>query len=283
VKTAARAPLPSYLSRMYRDSAHRHDEHDRAVDAIQIADGMVGDCAAALAVMRGPERPARWTAARRLQDAYAAVWPHLDGARAVLATRGANTCGYDELRSRVSPVLAVADVGGDGRRRSARAPDLLGAELSRAIDDARRGVEELRLAMPGVDWGGIDARARTLAGTRLGPRGAWRSIAGVAGALALAAATWSTAVVPPRPAAAAASTMAEELASVVEARRARIAGLEVAIGDACDRPSVLELMKLYVMDGRFEIARTYADEYEARCGEDLAVRKWAAAPRPRAR
>jgi len=253
---------------MYRDRSHRPADHDRAVGAIQIADGLIADCAGAAALLGGPERPERWSAVRSLHDGYPEIWNQLDAARRILAARGAATTGYDELREQVSP-LAIASL--DGSR--AIDPDIL--------DDARRALEELRLAMPGADWQEIDARARKLAATRLERRGRL-VIAGLVSGFVLAFSVWGTAMMPRlRPNAAA--QMRAELTQVVVERRARIDELNAVIGEVCDRPRVLELMKLYVMDGRFEDAKAYADSYETRCGEDMAVRKWVNAPKPKPR
>jgi hypothetical protein len=107
-------------------------------------------------------------------------------------------------------------------------------------------------------------------------------IAGVAVGAVLAFSVWGTAMMP-RLRTSAASQMRVELTQVVVERRARIDELNTTIGEVCDRPRVLELMRLYVMDGRFEDAKLYADSYETRCGEDMAVRKWASAPKPKSR
>ena len=134
---------------MYRDSAHRPADHDRAVGAIQIADALIADCTAAAAQLGGPERHERWSALRTLHDGYPELWNQLDAARRLLASRGANTTGYDELRAEVSP-LAVGSL--DGSRPLDRT----------LLDDARRALEELRLSMPGADWGEIEARSKQL-------------------------------------------------------------------------------------------------------------------------
>ncbi|HSK05015.1 MAG TPA: hypothetical protein VK932_27390 [Kofleriaceae bacterium] len=254
---------------MYRDSAHRPADHDRAVGAIQIADGLIADCTAAAALFGGPERHDRWTAVRTLHDGYPELWNQLDGARRILAARGANTAGYDELRGDVSPLLAVANL--DGSR--ALDPALL--------DDARRALEELRLAMPGADWQEIDAQSRRLAATRIARRGRL-VFAGIVCGAVLAFSVWGTALMPRyRPTAS--THMRVELTQVVVERRARIDELSGLIDEVCDRPHVLELLKLYVMDGRFDDARAYADRYETQCGEDSLVRKWGHAPKPKRR
>ena len=107
-------------------------------------------------------------------------------------------------------------------------------------------------------------------------------ILGLVTGFVLAFSVWGTAMIPHRKQSAAAK-MRAELAQVVEERRARIGELHAFIGEVCDRPRVLELMKLFVMDGRFEQAKAYGDSYETRCGEDMAVRKWSNAPKPRPR
>jgi hypothetical protein len=253
---------------MYRDRSHRPADHDRAVGAIQIAGGLIADCATAAVRFGGPERHERWSAVRTLHDGYPELWNQLDAARRILAARGANTTGYDELREQVNP-LAIASLDGT------RPLDPV------VLDDSRRALEELRLAMPGADWQELDARANKLGATRLERRGRLVIAALVCG-FVLAFSVWGTAMMP-RLRASAAAQMRVELAQVVVERRFRIDELSTAIGDVCDRPRVLELMKLYVMDGRFEDAKAYADSYEARCGEDMAVRKWANAPKPKPR
>lgn len=254
---------------MYRDSAHRPADHDRAVGAIQIADELIADCAAAAAMLGGPERPERWSAVRTLHDGYPELWNQLDAARDLLAARGATTTGYDELRAQVDPLRAVAATDGS------RAIDGV------VLDDARRAIEELRLAMPGADWQELDAQAKKLAATRLERRGRL-VIAGLVSGAVLAFSVWGTSL-RPRLGPSASATLRVELAQVVVERRLRIDALHAQVGEVCDRPRVLELMKLYVMDGRFDDAKAYADGYETRCGEDMAVRKWANAPRPRPR
>ena len=266
---AAPAPGRAILSLMYRDSAHRPEDHDRAVGAIQIADGLIADCTTAVALLRGPERAARWGAARALHDDYPAVWAQLDLARRILAARGANTAGYDELRGQVNPMLAVTKLDGS------HVVDEV------ALDDARRALAELRLGMPGADWREIEAHSRKLASTRLERRTRF-GLTCLVGGFLLATLTWATAIIPKHKASAGVQ-MREELAVVVAERRARIDALHAKIGDECDRPRVLELMKLFVMDGRFEDAKAYADRYETRCGEDMGVRKWANAPKPKPR
>lgn len=69
----------------------------------------------------------------------------------------------------------------------------------------------------------------------------------------------------------------DELRMIVEQRRARIIEIR-AVGDHCQPPLGHELVRLLVMDG--QDARSYADDYERRCGEDIVIRHWGDAPRP---
>jgi len=255
---------------VYRDSDSRPDEHDGAVGALQIADGLITDCTAALARLRASDRPDRWGAARALHDDFPEIWTQLDTARRVLASRGANTIGYDELRRHVNPVLSVRELD--------RSHEI----DSSGLDDARRGLDELKLAIPGADWRAIDARTKGLVRTSI-VRGGQRVVAaGVFAAFAFAVTAWASALVP-NPRADRGAEMQRELATVVAERQLRIAQLNVQIGDRCDTSNVHELMKLLVMDGRWQDARTFGESYESRCGEDVVVHKWANAPRPPAR
>jgi hypothetical protein len=65
---------------------------------------------------------------------------------------------------------------------------------------------------------------------------------------------------------------------IIEARRARLSVL-LAEGDRC-RPYVAhEIARTLVFDGRS--ARTYAANYQLRCGIDPVVERWGNAPMPR--
>ena len=74
----------------------------------------------------------------------------------------------------------------------------------------------------------------------------------------------------------------DELTLIVEGRRARIAELEATVGDRCDRIAAHERTMLLVMDARWDAAKAYAARYQARCGDDPDVRRWANAPVPQA-
>jgi hypothetical protein len=71
----------------------------------------------------------------------------------------------------------------------------------------------------------------------------------------------------------AAELRAEELQTVVEQRRARIAALSPD-AERCQPATAHELARLLAFDGRWADVRAYADRYEARCGGDLVVRHW---------
>ncbi len=257
--------LSAILGEMYRDGATHHDEHDRAVGAIQIAEGLITSCLLAAEKLQGPERPQRWRAAHALHDDYPEIWRQLDSARGILASRGTNTIGYDEMRGQVLPVLPI--------REDARPLD------TSPLDDARRALDELRLAIPGTDWKAIDARTTGLVGIRLVSRRGRLAVASILAGLVAAVATWTYSTIPepkrdPR------AEMRRELAVVVDDRKARIDDLELLIGGRCDRLNVHEYVKLLAMDGRWQDARTFGADYQARCGEDPIVQKWANAPRP---
>jgi hypothetical protein len=84
---------------------------------------------------------------------------------------------------------------------------------------------------------------------------------------------------PPTP-----TSLRDELATIARQRWARLGELRTAGSDQrCDPPTAHELVKLLVMDGQWANARSFADVYEARCGEDPEVRRWGNAPRPHAR
>lgn len=244
---------------MYRDDSTHLDEHDRAVGAIQIADGLIVDCLKASKQLASAEH--RWRAVREIHDDYAEVWRQLDGARRLLASRGANTIGYDELRERVVPVLKLEEHGIE------TAP----------LEDARRAVAELRLAMPGADWKAIEARTRGLVGTTFVRGGQRLAFAGVAIVFLAAVGSWAASSIPqprPDPRVEQRIAMKKELAVVVENRADRINELALLIGGRCDRTNVIEYVKLLTMSGRYEDSYGYGEDYTIRCGRDPEVRKW---------
>jgi len=155
---------------MYRDTADAADEHDRAVGAILIGEALIADCERAAASKPiSPDNPmvestVHWRAIADAHDAYPEAWRHFDRARKVLANRGANTAAYDELRPHARRAVTKAgDTNID----------------QQALDDARRAVAELKLAVPGADWAAIAARTDGLvhasASASRSPRLRWRS------------------------------------------------------------------------------------------------------------
>src|SRR5439155_13071085 len=121
----------------------------------------------------------RWRAIADAHDAYPEIWRYFDRARRVLAQRGANTASYDELRPNAR--RAATDPGLDGER----------AIDTAALDDARRALEALKLAVPGADWDAIAARTQGLVRAPLVRRRRQRlAVAGVIGAFALAVVVW---------------------------------------------------------------------------------------------
>jgi hypothetical protein len=245
---------------MYRDDSTLLDEHDRAVGAIQIADGLIFDCLKASKQLASAEH--RWRAVREIHDDYGEVWRQLDSARTLLANRGANTMGFDELRAQVVPVLALKEDG---------------VEIA-PLEDARRAVAELRLAMPGADWKAIEARTRGLATGAKFVRGGQRlAFAGVAAMVLFIIGTFAASAIPehrPDPRIEQRKAMKKELAVVAEDRDARIEQLALLIGGRCDRPNVIEYVKLLAMDGRWDDAHGYGEDYMRRCGEDPRVKTW---------
>lgn len=149
-----------------------------------------------------------------------------------------------------------------------------------ALDDARRAVAELKLAVPGTDWRAIAKRTTALVDTPQLHTNHRFAVLSILTVLALAIVTWFSAIVPekkPDPAAA----MRRELAAIADQRKIRIQILGGAIGDRCDPSLAHEYVKLLVMDGRGDDAESFADGYLGRCGEDTVVENWANAPRPR--
>jgi hypothetical protein len=250
---------------MYRDSANALDEHDRAVGAILISEALVDECEKARAAIRRSdiERNERWRTITSVHDTYPEVWRHLDRARKLLAGRGANTASYDEHRP-----LA---------RRAATNADGTDIELA-AIQDARRAIEELKLAVPGADWAGIHTRTAGLVETRLSQSRGQRGLAtAVLAVFVIAVATWGISIIPehkihPR------EQMRRELVEVAKGRKQRIVTLRFELGLSCDGERARELTKLLAFEGRVNDAHAFGTSYIARCGADTAVEHWANAP-----
>jgi hypothetical protein len=253
---------------MYRDAPATLDERDRAVGAILIGEALIASCERAQ-VLGESDGPPAWRAIRDAHDDFPEIWRSLDRARHVLARRGVNVTGYDELRPHVRTRLATS---GDD-------PDAVHVDPA-ALDDARRATDELKLAVPGADWAGIEQRTTGLVHAPLVRRRRNRIIAGaLIAAFTIAVLSWVSAIVPgKRPDRAAA--MRRELADITQQRRLHIIELERSLGDRCDPPMARELTKLLVMDGRGPAARAFAEIYTPRCGADPVVARWANAPPP---
>jgi len=255
---------------MYRDSANLLDERDRAVGAILISEALIDHCEHAGTVIRNKatERNERWRTLIGVQDTYPEIWRHLDRARSLLAHRGANTASFDEMRPYA--------------RRAPTNPE--GTDLERsAIDDARRAVEELKLAAPGADWNAIEKRTAGLVDLPLSRAKHQRSLIIAVATLFIAViAAWGIGMIPERKVNRRAA-MRRELTEVALERKVRIDVVRFGLGTLCDTERARELTKLLVMDGRAAEARTFGVGYIQRCGDDSVVDNWAHAPDPNRR
>lgn len=253
---------------MYRDAPAALDERDRAVGAILIGEALLASCERAR-VLGQSEGPEGWRAIREAHDDFPEIWRSLDRARQVLARRGVNVTGYDELRPHVRTRLASPG------------PD---AEVvlvdPAALDDARRATDELKLAVPGADWAAIEQRTSGLVHAPLVPRRRNRLILALAGAVfVVAAALWTASLMPhPRPDRV--DAIRREIAQIAQQRKIKIIELQASLIDRCDPPAAHELAKQLVMDGRGSDARQFAALYAEHCGDDPVVAHWASAPLP---
>lgn len=252
---------------MYRDSANALDEKDRAIGAILISEALIDHCVHAGAVIRdtGTERNERWRTLIGVQDTYPEIWRHLDRARGVLASRGANTASYDEMR----PLARRAPTNTEGTQVN-----------TDALDDARRAVEELKLAAPGADWLAIQKRTAGLVELPLSRGKNQRSLIIAVAVLFLAVlAAWGIGMIPERKVNRR-EAMRRELSDVTMQRKVRIQRVRFELGVRCDVERARELTKLLAMDGRAAEARTFGVSYLTRCGQDAVVDNWVHAPDP---
>src|SRR6185436_18175684 len=163
---------------MYRDSANALDERDRAVD----------ECQRAASLIRATDAPLshneRWRTITDVHDTYPEIWRHRDRARSLLATRGANTARYDELRPRAKRAPTNAE----------------GTDIDNAaLDDARRAIEDLKLAVPGADWKAINERTTHLLDKPLARAKGQRAIVmAIVVLFIFAIAGWLIAIIPER-------------------------------------------------------------------------------------
>jgi hypothetical protein len=254
---------------MYRDSANALDERDRAVGAILIGEALVDECQRAATLIRAIDAPLshtdRWRTITDVHDTYPEIWRHLDRARSLLANRGANTARYDEMRPRARRAPTNAE----------------GTDIDNAaIDDARRAIEDLKLAVPGADWRAIQERTTHLLDKPLARAKDQRAIAMTILVLFLfAVAGWLIAFIPERKVDRHAA-MRKELAEISLQRKLRIEMVRVELGQRCDVDRARELAKLLAMDGRTADASAFGVDYLSRCGDDEVVDNWAHAPKP---
>ena len=254
---------------MYRDSANALDERDRAVGAILIGEALVDECHRAALLIRATDAPLshneRWRTITDVHDTYPQIWQHLDRARGLLATRGVNTARYDELRPRAKRAPTNAE----------------GTDIDNAaLDDARRAIEDLKLAVPGADWKAIDDRTKNLLDKPLARAKGQRAIVVTVILLFLfVVAGWMISIIPDRKVSRR-EVMRRELSEIKQQRKLRIELVRVEIGQRCDLDRARELAKLLAMDGRTVEANSFGMDYLSHCGDDEVVDNWAHAPRP---
>lgn len=252
---------------MYRGDAIDLDEHDRAVGAILIGEALLAECDGKTQLDKGD--PRRWRAMRDLHDDYPEVWRQLDRAKKILAKRGANTMGYEELRAHVKPTLVVP--GKDDEQRIDRD----------ALDDARRAIGELKLAVPGADWKAIAKRTNELAATPQLRKRHRLLATTLVSAFLLGIVAWFFALIPEQKVDQR-EVMRQEIRDVAAQRVQRIERLGLVIDNICDPATAHEYVKLLVLDGQKDRSVQFHASYTARCGEDRVVENWSKAPRPKA-
>jgi len=252
---------------MYRDSAQSLDEHDHAVGAILIGEALTDTCDRAAHLVEVPATAPndRWRAVHEVHDTYPEIWRHLDRARRELARRGGNTIAYDDLRPHVKRAATDSEAKVDGE----------------ALDEAKRAIAELKLAVPGADWKAIAARTAGLVDLPIRTKRTKHRlvVASVVTIVMLAFATWLIAMMPVHKPTRH-ETMRRELAGITHERKSRIDFLHAELGDRCMPAPAHDLVRLMVLDGRTGDAKEFGAAYIARCGADEIVEDWAKAPRP---
>ena len=144
-------------------------------------------------------------------------------------------------------------------------------------------LEELKLAVPGADWQGIEKRTRRLEREKLSrPRGQRATVITALSIFAFAVLTWTISIMPVHKESRR-EVMRRELSEISTQRKLNIEMLRVELGVRCDLDRARELAKSLAMDGRSEDAHDFGLDYMARCGDDLVVDNWANAPKPPAR
>ncbi|HEY4055895.1 MAG TPA: hypothetical protein VGM39_04775 [Kofleriaceae bacterium] len=251
---------------MYRDASTDLDEKDRVVGAILIAEAMFSNCEAAATMVASSTSHSRWKSLRDAHDDYPEIWRQLDRARTELAKRGANTLAYEELRPNTRPTFVV--------------PKGHGHEVDQvALEDARRAIAELKLAVPGADWKAINKRTSDLvAKPEIKKSHTFAASAAIAafigGVLAFAIAITPEKKVDPRIA------MRHELAGVAVQRDINIDRLGLIANRVCAANTAHEYVRLLVQDGRGDAAKQFDADYTSRCGADQLVSNWANATIP---
>jgi hypothetical protein len=252
---------------MYRDSANTLDERDRAVGAILVSEALVEELRLAHETLQADatlSHREKWRKITDVHDSYPQIWQHLDRARDVLAKRGGNTQRYDEMRPNAKRAPTNAD----------------GAIDTAALDDARRAIEDLKLAVPGADWKGIHSRTQGLVRSKLSrPRGQRVIISAALTMFVFGLVTWAITIIPEHKVSRH-EAMRRELTQIQHERKIKIDFTRVELGARCDLERARELTKLLVMDGQSDQARSFGAEYTLRCGDDEVVDNWAHAPRP---
>jgi hypothetical protein len=252
---------------MYRDSANALDERDRAVGAILIGEALVDECQRAATIIAAVDvvsHSERWRTITDVHDTYPEIWRHLDRARSLLATRGVNTTRYDELRPRAHRAPTNAE----------------GTIDNAALDDARRAIEDLKLAVPGADWAAITERTNHLLDKPLArAKGQRAIIATILVLFVFTVAGWMISIIPEKKVNRR-EAMRRELADISEHRKLRIHLVRAELGQRCDVERARELAKLLAMDGRTAEANYFGMDYLSRCGDDDVVDNWAHAPKP---
>jgi hypothetical protein len=253
---------------MYRDSANALDERDRAVGGILISETLVDEIKRAATVIQSSDsalsHQERWRSITGVHDTYPEIWRHLDRARDILAGRGANTLAYDEMR----PHARRAPTNGEGNIDPA------------AVDDARRAIEDLKLAIPGADWKGIAKRTDGLVEGRLARGRHQRTILMAAITMfVLGLVAWGVSIMPHHKISRR-EAMRRDLTEISQQRKIRIDFARVELGMRCDALRARELTKLLAMDGRMTDALSFGTDYITRCGDDAVVDNWAHAPNP---
>jgi hypothetical protein len=252
---------------MYRDDPTALDERDRAVGAILIGEALLASCERARVIGQS-DGPDAWRAIRDAHDEFPEIWRSLDRARHVLARRGVNVTGYDELRPHVRTHLAA--LAGDAEAFQVDAA---------ALDDARRATHELKLAVPGADWAAIERRTSGLVQAPLTGRPRNRLIvSGLVATVVVVALLGIPSLAPVRKPIPHDDAMRRQIAEIAQQRKHKIVELQASLGERCDPRQAHELARQLVLDGRGADVRQFAAAYTERCGEDPVVVHWASAP-----